>query len=126
MKLGFISDAHGNLIGLKIALQYLANVNQIFFLGDHVGYFPDVNEVISLLRTKATLSLLGNHDAIMIDRYKVSAEKDDVYKIEQAKKVITHENLEYLNKLESRAEFVVQNKKILLVHGSPNDPLLEY
>ena len=41
-KLGFISDAHGNLPGFEAGLRQLERekVDQVIFLGDAVGYIP--------------------------------------------------------------------------------------
>ena len=44
MKIGVVSDAHGNPYGLKTCIDFLrvrAQVARIYFLGDAVGYLPE-------------------------------------------------------------------------------------
>ena len=82
MKIGFISDAHGNPYSLKLCLERLnfMGVDEIVFLGDAAGYFPQTNEVIELLQAFSCTCLLGNHDAMLIGKIPVDAKKDGVYK----------------------------------------------
>ena len=45
MKIGVISDVHGNSDALQAVLRELAGaVEQVLFLGDLCGYYPFVNE----------------------------------------------------------------------------------
>ncbi len=68
MKFGILSDVHGNLEALEVALNFLdkARVDDILFLGDAVGYGPNPNEVCALLRERCVHSVIGNHDAAAI------------------------------------------------------------
>ncbi|MEW6263304.1 MAG: metallophosphoesterase family protein [Thermodesulfobacteriota bacterium] len=64
MKLAVISDVHGNLEALK---QVLADIDQTgadltVCLGDNVGYGPEPEAVINLLREHEIPSVLGNHE----------------------------------------------------------------
>ena len=65
MKIGLISDIHGNLEALTAALQSLEkrNVDRLYCLGDMVGYGANPRECLELVREKAEIMLLGNHDA---------------------------------------------------------------
>ena len=51
MRIGVISDAHGNPLGLRACLDFLAGekVEAIYFLGDSVGYMPAGGDVIDAL-----------------------------------------------------------------------------
>ena len=51
MRLGILSDAHGNVEAFQRGLELLAEAraDMIYFLGDAVGYIPD-GRVVSLLR----------------------------------------------------------------------------
>ncbi len=59
-----ISDVHANLEALEAVLKELERekVDKIFFLGDAVGYGPNPNECIELLKQKADIMIAGNHD----------------------------------------------------------------
>ena len=53
MKIGLISDIHGNLEALEVALEYLSvkeKVDKIIVLGDIVGYMANPNECVQLIK----------------------------------------------------------------------------
>ena len=63
MKIGIISDIHGNNLALKAVLSVLLNeVDQILFLGDLCGYYPFVNECLALWDETCIIGIRGNHD----------------------------------------------------------------
>jgi putative phosphoesterase len=128
MKIGILSDIHGNSVALYQAIQYLKikNVKRFFFLGDYVGYLPDVNEVIDFVKNYGEIAICGNHEAMLLNRISTNADNERVYKHSAAKSIITTSNLEYITNLESSQELFIEGKKILLVHGSPNNPLCGY
>ena len=57
-----IADVHGNLPALEAVLADAGPVDEIWSLGDLVGYGPYPNGVVQLLRTLPFRSLAGNHD----------------------------------------------------------------
>ncbi len=59
-----ISDIHGNRLALEAVLEDIAGrgIEATFCLGDLVGYGPDPNGVIDLIRAAGIPSLLGNYD----------------------------------------------------------------
>ena len=65
MKIGLISDIHGNLEALTAVLRSLEErkVDRLYCLGDVVGYGANPSECLELVREKAEILLLGNHDA---------------------------------------------------------------
>ena len=64
MKIGLISDIHGNFEALSAVLTDLdrLRVENIVCLGDVVGYYPQINECCDALRARDIFSLMGNHD----------------------------------------------------------------
>ena len=58
-----ISDIHGNLEALTSVLEDIEreNVDEIFCLGDVIGYGPNPRECIDQCRS-FNMTLLGNHD----------------------------------------------------------------
>ena len=64
VKRAIISDIHGNLEALQSVLAHIAeqSVDEIFCLGDIVGYGPNPCECLDLVIDKSQVSLLGNHD----------------------------------------------------------------
>jgi putative phosphoesterase len=65
MKIGIISDIHGDYKALETALDRLDNVHQVDFIlcaGDLVGRGPQPDEVVSTIRERAIVTVRGNHD----------------------------------------------------------------
>ena len=51
MKIGIISDIHGNIIALKACISYMKSVpcDEYFFLGDYISDTPYTRETIDFL-----------------------------------------------------------------------------
>lgn len=127
MKIGVLSDAHGNTIALNACIQFLKNkVDQIYFLGDSCGYFPDVDGVVELLEENKVKSILGNHDAMLLGRMTIDEKKDAVYQLSKSKQTMRERTRVYLNSLDTFYTFESNNLKVLMVHGSPTNHLKEY
>ncbi len=64
MKIGIISDIHGNFVALKEALNLIRSksVDLIYSAGDIVGYGPHPEECVKLITANAIESVSGNHD----------------------------------------------------------------
>ena len=69
MRFAFISDIHANLEALEAVLKDIENkkVDEIICLGDIVGYGANPNECVELVSRNCPITLLGNHDAAVID-----------------------------------------------------------
>jgi diadenosine tetraphosphatase ApaH/serine/threonine PP2A family protein phosphatase len=59
-----VSDIHANLHALEAVLAATPQFDQMWNLGDVVGYGARPNEVIELLRAMATVNVRGNHDRV--------------------------------------------------------------
>lgn len=69
MRYLLLSDIHANAVALSAVLRHAENKSweQVIFLGDAVGYYPQPEEVVATLQTlPLTAALLGNHDAILL------------------------------------------------------------
>ena len=128
MKIGLLSDAHGNLIALEKCLNYLnkISVDEIYFLGDAVGYYPQSIEVLNRLIKEKVHCLMGNHEAMLIGRLDYSIENDNVYQLDKIRKVISHDLIKFIKKLSPDFGFNVNGKSIKLMHAGPSDFLTEY
>ncbi len=64
MKIGIVSDIHSNLEAFIKALNLLHSleVEKIYSCGDIVGYGPNPNECVNLVRENSIISVIGNHD----------------------------------------------------------------
>ena len=62
MRIGIVSDIHGNYVALKTVLERMGSVDALWCLGDLVGYGPQPNECISSIIEMPHLCIPGNHD----------------------------------------------------------------
>jgi putative phosphoesterase len=68
MRIGLISDIHGNDAALKAVLGALQDrVELILFMGDLAGYYPFVDECVCQWDRSRMLGVLGNHDWILLE-----------------------------------------------------------
>ncbi len=70
VRLALISDIHGNVSAFRAVLECIdqEGVDAILCLGDTVGYGPNPSECIDLMIERGIQSVLGNHDACVIDK----------------------------------------------------------
>ncbi|MBU0731191.1 MAG: metallophosphoesterase [Proteobacteria bacterium] len=68
MKTAVISDIHGNLEAFREVLKDidLQGVARIVCLGDTIGYGPEPEESVQLLRDRRIISVMGNHEMAII------------------------------------------------------------
>jgi predicted phosphodiesterase len=124
MRILVLSDIHANFTALETVLQDAGPVDATWCLGDIVGYGPDPNECVALLRKQLNLTcLLGNHDAAVLNRIPLETFNNDARRsIEWIQRVITQDSVAFLKTL---PEKIVIND-VTLVHGSPRNPVWEY
>ncbi|MBV9271772.1 MAG: metallophosphoesterase family protein, partial [Candidatus Eremiobacteraeota bacterium] len=116
MRYAVVSDIHGNLESLQRALSFLQPEDRVLCLGDIVGYGPNPNECVRIIRERADEVVLGNHDVAAIDNFGVEYFNNIARKaIEWTQTVIDKDNLEWLNGL----SYEVRHPAFLLVHGAP-------
>jgi putative phosphoesterase len=127
MRIGVLSDAHGNSFTLDICLQYLKKrVDYLYFLGDCCSYFPDVNGVIELLKENNVKCVLGNHDLMLLGVELIDPKRNVVYKLEEQQQKVTRSNLEFIQTWQESITIEHEGKKVLMVHGSPDAKQHEY
>ena len=124
MKIALISDIHGNYPALEAVIERVRkeNCELILSLGDIAGYYCMINECVDLCRKNEVVNILGNHDDYLVSSTVCPRSTTANICIEFQRKVITSENLEWLQK--SIREY--RNLHYWFVHGGWNDPLDEY
>lgn len=128
-KRAIISDIHGNIEALTAVMEDIKtqDIDEIFCLGDVVGYGPNPRECIDACRD-FKLVLLGNHDNGALfdpDGFSSGAERAIFW---------TRQQLEdtSIEGAEARWDFLAKLPRThrvedhLFVHGSPRSPLNEY
>jgi putative phosphoesterase len=80
MKVGLISDVHGNSPAFRSVLAALqGRVDSILFMGDLVGYYPFVNECAEVWDSDQITGILGNHDQILAECLAQGREPEEQY-----------------------------------------------
>ena len=116
-------DIHGNIYALEAMLRQLENdgVEQFFFCGDIMGYFPWQEKVIEHFQKMPYLyAVLGNHDAYYLQTADGSPERM-AYARKYGKSYANgpgDAGKAYLRSLPHAIELYQEGKKILIVHGS--------
>jgi len=124
MKIVIISDIHGNHESLRALPE---EYDELWVLGDLVGYGPQPCEVIDEVRARATLTVRGNHDHAAVHsgdqrwrpRYRATAEATGRY----TASVLDEARRNYLGGLPLRAESERDGTRFYLTHATPSDPL---
>lgn len=123
MRIAVLSDIHANLAALQAVTADLPEVDQVWVLGDIVGYGPQPNEVIAALQELGARSVLGNHDGAAIGTVDAAHFNPDARAaIEWTAGVVDANARAYIATLPE----VRRDGDLTAVHGSPRDPIWEY
>ncbi len=121
MTIAIISDIHGNLEALSTALNYIENhgIKDVYCLGDIVGYGPNPNECVEIVRRRCKVVLMGNHDYAAIGLARIEyfnqfAKLATYWTMER----LSPENRDFLKQL----PFIYQTDNMIFVHAAPSNP----
>ena len=127
-----ISDIHGNREALETVLDHIDSqgIERIVCLGDLVGYGPDPEACVDLVRERCEWCLSGNHDyAVLTEAVHfnpVAKQSIDCIRERMKPRYFamkeTKDRWEFLENLLLRK----QEDDVLFVHGSPRDERNEY
>ena len=126
MRFLIVADVHGNLEAFRKVVadaNHTGGFQQIWHLGDIVGYGPDPGACIDLLREYDYISVAGNHDLGAIGCRPLT--EFNLYAgaaLQWTMGQLPEEHLEFLRWLPGRLEA----HGFTMVHGSPRDPVWEY
>jgi diadenosine tetraphosphatase ApaH/serine/threonine PP2A family protein phosphatase len=123
MRVAVLSDIHANLAALDAVLAAVPSVDEVWQLGDVVGYGPDPDGVVGRLREIGARGVRGNHDAAAVGGLGVESFNVDARRaMEWTRAVLGDDTKSWLGALPERLEL----EAFTLVHGSPRDPIWEY
>lgn len=123
---------HGNLEALTTVLRDIDNNSDINFIcctGDVVGYYPHPLECIDIVRKQCKHVIKGNHDEVVTDK-NFDKQKSWFNPIAAAALTWTREKLlkagsgsyfHYLEALPITKEILIEDRKVLLAHGTPEN-----
>ncbi len=131
VKRALISDIHSNLEALNAVLTDIQQqgIEEIYCLGDIVGYGPNPRECLDLIM-ECKVCLLGNHDQGALfdpEGFNTGAERAIFWTRKQLEHYSlnpseAHRRWDFLGELPR----VHKEGPMLFVHGSPRNPLNEY
>lgn len=127
-----VSDIHGNIEALEAIFAHIdrLGIDQVYCLGDLVGYGPDPEAVVDLIRDRCQWCLSGNHDyAVLTEAVHFNpVAKQSIDCIRERMKpryFAMSEKKERWDFLEGLL-LTKQEGDVLYVHGSPRDERNEY
>jgi predicted phosphodiesterase len=125
MRLAVISDIHGNLEAFKEVLADMdrARVEGVMCLGDNIGYGPEPEAVVNLVRRRDIPCIMGNHELAVIqpqylERMNPSPRKSALL----TRSLLSVETVAYIFTLKPFAVF----HGARCVHGCPPDSATTY
>lgn len=123
MRVLVLSDIHSNLAAFEAVLNDAGSYDEIWCLGDVIGYGPQPNECIERLEPLPHVCVAGNHDWAAVGKLNISA--FNPYALQAC--VWTGRQLKPRNRqfIERLPERLVQGH-FTIVHGSPRQPIWEY
>ncbi len=125
MRVAVLSDVHSNRPALEAVLAAVdeAGVEEIWCLGDLVGYGADPDACTALVRERCSVCLVGNHDLAVLGALDISTFSETAAAaVEWTRDNVGEETLRFLAGLEPAAS----QSGIGLFHASPRDPVWEY
>jgi putative phosphoesterase len=118
MRLGVVSDIHGNVPALEAALAaFDGEVDEVWCAGDIVLEYRFSNEMVALLRETGVTAILGNHDMVFLSPAGVTA---------RTAPAVDQYEVAWLASLPHRHEIEADGHRLLMVHGSPWEPYGDY
>jgi predicted phosphodiesterase len=125
MRALIISDIHANLVAFEAVLKDAAGLyDQVWCLGDMIGYGPDPNECVQLLQTLNHLCIVGNHDWAVLGKIDIEDFNPDArFATLWTREQLADDVRQYLESLPTK---LVQADMYTLVHGSPRHHVWEY
>jgi len=125
MRVAIATDIHGNRHAFQavIAAAEEAGAEELWCLGDLVGYGGDPDASVDLARRHCTVCLAGNHDLAVVDVLSLEEfSRGAALAARWTREVITDETREFLLSLKPEGAA----GGVGLYHASPRDPIWEY
>jgi len=126
MRYAILSDIHANATALMAVMDDIAHrggVDELWCLGDIVGYGPDPHRCLEILRQFECVGVIGNHDLAVLEQTRLgSFDTDTAHALQWTASQLTAADTLFLAGLQSMAV----KDSFTLVHGSPRQSAWEY
>lgn len=132
MKIGLISDIHGNKKALDAVLEQLENENidKIICLGDLIGGAPMSEEVVQKIISiePRIIAVRGNREKYIIEGMpkvvhdeKIKVSDEQLQRNEWLKKRLSDSSIEFISKLPKEIIYEIEENKIYIAHYPMNE-----
>jgi predicted phosphodiesterase len=125
MRIALLSDVHGNLPAFEAVLADVGDdeADEIWCLGDLVGYGAQPDGCVELARARCDLCLAGNHDLVVTGDIDIADFSSSAAAAARwTRETIGDDALAFLRELRPAEP----GREIGLYHASPRDPVWEY
>ena len=125
MRVAIASDIHGNRHAFEAVINAAEadGAEELWCLGDLVGYGAEPDECVALAEAHCTICLAGNHDLAVVDVLSLDDfSRGAALAAYWTREVISPQTREYLLSLSPTS----QAEGVGLFHASPRDPIWEY
>jgi diadenosine tetraphosphatase ApaH/serine/threonine PP2A family protein phosphatase len=125
VRVAIVSDIHANLHALEAVLESISQdaPDEIWCLGDLVGYGPRPNRCCAIMAERADHCLIGNHDLAALGRLDLAEfSPDAAVSAEWTAGALEAAPQAFLEQLDPKGE----REGVGLFHASPRDPVWEY
>jgi putative phosphoesterase len=120
MKVGVLSDIHGNRVALDAVLADMPSVDALVCAGDVVGYNPWHADCVETVRERGVSTVSGNHDRAVADVGEFAFNSVAAAGVDHAREQLSAGQIEWLRSLPT--ERWLFEERLRLVHGHPADP----
>lgn len=120
-RIAVISDIHSNLQALEAVWARIdeLGIDEIFCLGDIVGYGARPAECLGKIRDAGVRCVQGNHDALVADGdQNLDFNVYSLAAVEHNRPLLSHDDIQWLGNLPTSLRL---DQKALFVHGAPDD-----
>lgn len=125
VRVAVVSDIHGNRQAFEAVLEEIeeSSCQELWCLGDLVGYGADPDVCVELARDHAAICLAGNHDLVVRGDLPLEEfSRGAAVAAQWTQQTISAQTLAYLQDLEPKW----LEEDVGLYHASPRDPVWEY
>jgi len=120
MRLGVISDLHGNRVALDAVLADMPAVDRLVCAGDVVGYNPWPADCVAAVRDREIPTVMGNHDRAVASDSSFGFNSMAQAGVAYARDHLADDALAWLADLPD--ERTLFGGRVKIVHGHPADP----
>lgn len=117
MRIGIVSDVHGNAAGLSCALERMGDVDELICLGDMIEEFRFDNDTVATLRNRNARCVLGNHDVGLLSAHGRRA-RDAAH--------VDRSLVAWLESHPLSIDTKIRRQRVVITHASPCAPHTQY